>query len=57
MVPAAMAAARGKARGHTVGQILLASHLSELPKMEGVSSGGYILGECGLSGAPRLLLL
>lgn len=31
--------ARGRGWGHTVGQILLVPHLSELPSVEGASTG------------------
>lgn len=37
--PPALAVARGRGRGHTIGQILLVPHLSELPSMEGASTG------------------
>lgn len=37
--PPALAMARGRGWGHTVGQILLVPHLSELPSMEGASTG------------------
>lgn len=37
--PPALAVARGRGWGHTIGQILLVPHLSELPSMEGASTG------------------